>query len=214
VRLLRGLGHCRGRGNIVALWPDQARQRQQPPLLLRLAEFRGGRQTVWLVTNVLDRRQLSTSQMRTIYRQRWGVELFFRGLKQTFGRSKLRSQSPRNAEVELDWSLAALWSLELLAKRELLQRGAGPHDLSLAGALRAIRVALQCASQGVETELFSQLAAHRDDGYVRRHKAIRKWPKRKSEPRIRPPQGVVASQEQVEDSKRLPSHAVSKSFTA
>jgi hypothetical protein len=37
-----------------------------------------------------------------LYRLRWGIELQFRALKQTFGRRKLRSKRPDRALVELD----------------------------------------------------------------------------------------------------------------
>ena len=70
VRLLRGLGHVRRHVNIVYLWPEKNRRRAQPPLVLRLREFHDGRQSVWLVTNLLDERQHSTKQMSDIYRRR------------------------------------------------------------------------------------------------------------------------------------------------
>lgn len=180
VRLLRGLGFVRRRRNIVDLWPDKASRRGEPPITLRLLEFHDGRRSMWLVTNVLDPKRLTPRAMREIYRLRWGVEVFIRGFKQTFGRAKLRSHAPRNVEVELDWSLLALWSLELLAVRELIQRDEPPAEGSLAGALRAMHAALWCAAVGVDFALCSRLPAIRDDGYTRKRKAIRTWPRKKS----------------------------------
>lgn len=180
VRLLRGLGFVQRRKNIVYLWPDKMRRRREPPITLRLLEFHDGRRSMWLVTNVLDPQQLTARAVREIYRLRWGVEVFIRGFKQTFGRAKLRSHASRNVEVELDWSLLALWSLELLAVRELLARGRSPDDLSTAGALRAMHTALWCAAVGVNFDLGSQLPAIRADGYTRKRKTIRDWPRKKS----------------------------------
>ena len=207
VRLLKGLGYIRRHKNIVYLWPRKVRKRGEPPIVLRLIEFHDGRRSMWLVTNVLDRKQLSERQALGIYRLRWGVEVFFRGFKQTFGRGKLRSHAPQNVKIELDWSLLALWSVELLAVRELLIRGRSPCDLSTAGAIRAVRHALQSAAVGVNFDLTSQLAAIRQDGYHRNRKSIRKWPRKKTEPPISSPCLRIADREEVKAAYELRTQA-------
>ena len=111
VHLLKNLGTARQSRGLVYLWPDAAARKRQPPLVLRLLEFQGPRGKVCLVTNVLSDRQLSFRQAGELYRLRWGVELQFRTLKQTFRRSKLRSRTADKALVELHWSLVGL-SLE------------------------------------------------------------------------------------------------------
>jgi hypothetical protein len=180
VRLLKGLGYVRRYKQIVYLWPDKIRRRGAPPIVLRLFEFHDGRRSMWLATNVLDSKQLTPRAVREIYRRRWGVEVFFRGFKQTFRRDKLRGHAPQNVELELDWSLLVLWSLELLAVRELLVRERSPNDLSTAGALRVVHEALCCAALGIDIHLCARLAAVRHDGYERRRKAIRDWPRKRS----------------------------------
>ena len=207
VRLLRGLGWARRHKNIVYLWPDQKRRRGEPPLVLRLLEFHDGRRSWWLVTNVLDPQRLSARAAQDIYRRRWGVEIFIRGFKQTFGRDKLRSHAPQNVELELDWSLVALWSLELLAVRELVSRGESATQLSTAGALRALRDTLHAAALGIDLDLFSRLAAVRDDGYRRRQKAIRIWPRKKSADTIGRPIIQYATIDQIQTAQALQHHA-------
>ena len=54
---------------------------------------------MWLLTNVLDEQQLTAEQAVQLYQIRWGVELQFRTIKQTFGRRKLRSRCPERALV-------------------------------------------------------------------------------------------------------------------
>src|SRR4029077_11486370 len=56
IRLLQTLGYYqRERGDIVYLWPHQRQPGgRHPPLVLRLLRLRQGRQTLYLVTNVLD----------------------------------------------------------------------------------------------------------------------------------------------------------------
>ena len=179
VKLLKSLGYVRGGKGIVYVWPQKNRKRDDPPMVLRLLEFRDGRQSMWLVSNVLDQHQLCDSDALTIYRRRWGVELFFRGFKQTFGRSKLRSHSPENVQLELCWSLTGYWSMELLAIRELIAQGRSPSDLSVSEALHALRVAMSFSRHGFEFDLMGQLAAIRCDGYIRRGKCIRNWPRKR-----------------------------------
>src|SRR5579872_3712267 len=103
VRLLKNLGTARGRCGLVYLWPNGVARNNQPPLVLRLLEFQGPRGKVYLVTNVLSDDELSMDQAGQLYRLRWGVELQFRTLKQTFRRSKLRSRTSENALAELHW---------------------------------------------------------------------------------------------------------------
>jgi len=165
------------------------------------------RGSLWLVTNVLDPQKLSVRAVAEIYRRRWGVEVFIRGFKQTFGRGKLRSHAPQNVELELDWSLAALWSLELLAVRELAARGLSPHHLSTAGALRAIRDTLHTAAFGGHSDLPAGLAALRHDGYCRRKKAIRIWPRKRSADIIGGPVIRFATLDELQTAQALRQHA-------
>jgi len=73
-------------------------KKKQPPLELRLIELHDGRQPVYLVTN-LPKSRLSDRHACEIYAARWGIELFFRTFKQTFGCRKLRSQAAANVAV-------------------------------------------------------------------------------------------------------------------
>ena len=85
--------------DIIYCWPDEVMRKKQPPLVLRLLRFHDGRGAVYLVTNILDDHELTAEQASLIYRGRWGVELQFRSLKQTSGRSQLRARTPVIAEM-------------------------------------------------------------------------------------------------------------------
>jgi hypothetical protein len=140
VTLLRKLGYyARERAGIVYCWPSDAARKNQPPLILRLIRFRLGRGEACVVTSVLDPRQLSEKQAVHLYRLRWGIELQFRALKQTFGRRKLRSKRPDRALVELDWSLVGLAIIQLFAVKEQLECGEPPEHCSVSLAIRIIR---------------------------------------------------------------------------
>ena len=94
VTLLRHVGYIRERAGIVCYWPDAAARQGQPPLLLRHLHLRIGQRRMHLVTNVLDEKALTDAEAIRLYQLRWGIELQFRTMKQTFGRRKLRSRTP------------------------------------------------------------------------------------------------------------------------
>ena len=76
------------RKGLVLCWP-KAVQAQQPPLRLRLLKARIGKTRVYLLTSVLDPQRLTLKQMVRFYKMRWGIEIEFRGLKQTLDRARL-----------------------------------------------------------------------------------------------------------------------------
>ena len=122
---------------------DKAAKEKQPPLVWRLWQLQLCRCRLSLVINVLSEDDLSATQVLDLYRRRWGIELQFRTLKQTFGRRKLRSQTPDRALVELDWSLLGLWLIQLFAVKERIQLGEPPPDSSAARAIGIIRETME-----------------------------------------------------------------------
>jgi hypothetical protein len=49
-----------------------------------------GKTKMWMLTNVLNVRKLSVKQIIKFYEMRWGIEVEFRGLKQTLDKHDLR----------------------------------------------------------------------------------------------------------------------------
>ena len=96
----------------VYLWPDRAAARHQPHLVLRLVTRHNGRHPLHLVTSIPAAR-LTDWQVLTLYSRRWGIELFYRSLKQTFDCRKLRSHRAEPALLELHRSLLGLWTVGL-----------------------------------------------------------------------------------------------------
>jgi hypothetical protein len=143
IKLLKDLGHCRKGDGVVFLWPDNAARKRQPPIVLRLIEVHGEHGTMYLVTSVLSRRELSDSMFKRLYPLRWGVEVQFRALKQTFGLGTLRSRNSDHAMAELDWSIVALTMVQLLAIKEQGKFDIPPENSSVGEALRAIRRAMR-----------------------------------------------------------------------
>jgi hypothetical protein len=182
VALLKKLGYLvEERHGIVYLWSQRAQEDGLEPLVLRLIVLVDGRnRRMCLLTNVLSPQELSASEARTLYGLRWGVELLFRAMKQTLARRKMLSDSPRHAEVELDWTVLGQWLLSLL----LLEQGGIKASVrqGFAAALRIVRAALAGHADGRQS-LWRTLARIRPDGYRRRRpKKARDWAHKKNDP--------------------------------
>jgi hypothetical protein len=179
VELLKDLYDVEEKDGRVYLWPRFAQRDQQPPLVLRLIRLpqKGdGRKKMYLLTDVLDKAALSDQLAGEIYAKRWGVELAYRALKQTFEARKLRSHAPVQALLEMHGLLLGLTLLGLWTRRAL-GPGAPQAKWSPAQALRTVRAGL--ARPERRQDWLAQLAQARPDGYTRRRKTRVKWPRKK-----------------------------------
>lgn len=165
--------------DVVYLWPQEAQRKKQPPLKLRLLRVQADEGSMYLVTNVLSSRAMSRSRAAKIYQKRWGVEVFFREHKQTFEKERLRSHASHNVPVELEWSLMALWILKLLGARALQKHGFEVDQLSVSESLRAMREEMVALRPKPVKPLWDRIAAIKDDGYMRRDKRSRNYPRKK-----------------------------------
>ena len=201
VRLLKQLGFAREYDNTVYLWPDSAAKKEGPPLVLRAVWVHNGKHPMCLITNVLSKERLSDRQTAQIYKARWGVELFFRTFKQTFGRRKLRSHTPEHAKLEAEWSLVALWAVCLLAQREIANSGRDSCRLSPAGAIKAIHEVTchyRVRPDGPKESLWWMLRNALQDDYQRTSsKAARAYPRKRKRERTGVPQIARATKSQV-----------------
>jgi len=183
VHLLRKLGYVEHEGrDTVYLWPQK--NWQSPPVELRLIERRQGNKKMYLVTNVLDPQALSEQSAAVLYEMRWGVEVFYRSLKQTLQKRKMLSHSPAAAQCELTWALFGMWLLGLMSVAGILARGADPLSWSAALARNRVRRSMRSALAGrrQDRRLAADLACTTKDRYVRRgSKKARDWPHKKTE---------------------------------
>jgi hypothetical protein len=206
VRLIKNLGYVRQHQHTVYLWPDKAAKKNQPPLALRLIVIKHGKETLYLITN-LTKSQLSDKQAGEIYSARWGIELFFRTFKQTFGCRKLRSNSAENAQLELDWSLLGLWCICLLGQRELVESGQDPARLSPAPAIRAFQGTFRhnrVRPESISEILWMKLRGALLDDYQRKSsKTSRNYPRKKQRESTGAPNIETASAEQIKAVKQL-----------
>jgi hypothetical protein len=206
VKLLKNLGYIRRRRDIVYVWPEKSQRKRQLPLALRLHSFQGGKEEVYLVTNVLEDDRLSESEMLEIYRARWGVEVYYRDLKQTFARGKLKSKTADNTLLELDWSILGLWAMCLYATIQHVAEGAAPNRRSVAGVLYAFRLPMEqyqtVADQGENLDALLKIALK--DEYERASsKSSRAYPRKNKKRKIGRPAILIATEHQQAIAKDL-----------
>jgi len=181
VRLLRELGwDVQERGDCVYIWPERARKDGLVPLVLRQIVLMDGRNRCMCLLTNLDSEALTLEVARELYQRRWGIEVFFRGLKQTLARRKMLSKTPEHAQVELDWTLVGYWILGLWLCEQRVEKVPVSHGL--AWTLRLVRSAMT----GRLDRRSNLTAAWRHmtvDRYVRLHpKKARDWPHKKNDP--------------------------------
>jgi hypothetical protein len=205
VRLLRKLGYVRESAGTVYLWPDQQAKKSQHPLVLRLVVAHNGKHPVYLLTSVLSKTDLSDKQVVELYGRRWGIEVFYRHLKQTFGRRKLRSTSAENARVEIEWSLTGLCAMALYTLVETGKLGIPPRRLSVAQMLRAFRRILRDYRHPRERHhhLCDLLRTAVIDPYTRKNKTSRGYPRKKHETPPGAPTITNATKQQAQHAKHL-----------
>jgi hypothetical protein len=136
-------------GGVVLCWPKGRMNSGEPPLRLRLVGVTVGKTNMWMLTSVLNRRKLSKKQIVKFYKMRWGIEVEYRGLKQTIDKHTLRCRNSGRLLVELDWSIRGMAVAELIALREQLGTEADsnadydPQDRSLANTMRTLRTCMR-----------------------------------------------------------------------
>lgn len=184
VRLLKKLGYAKLEdGQTVYLWPDACRKKTHPPLVLRLIVLQRKGEKMYLLTNEPVER-LEDEQAALLYEMRWGVEVFYRSMKQTLSRRKMLSHAPKQARMELGWTLVGLQLLGLLSVEQIIDSGKDPLSWSVAMSLRVVRLAMrdQKPRGSCRHGLLGHLGRAVKDSYQRRGgKKARHWPHKKKE---------------------------------
>ena len=137
---------------------------------------------------------------------RWGVEVFYRSLKQTLEKRRLLSRTPTAAKCELTWALLGLWLLGLLTVTAILARGGDPLRWSAAKARQRVRRSMRRAltRRHQDRGLVRDLAGATKDDYVRSSsKKARDWPHKKTEKPPGEPKTHSPTAEQRRAMKRL-----------
>lgn len=150
---LKLAGKVKCRGDLVLYWPQTAIDAGGDPIPLSLVQVMVGRKKMFLLTNELD---LTEKQLADLYARRWGVEVFFRTVKQSFERSKLLSRTPANVKQEIQWTLLGVW----LAMTEGSQQIPSGRRMSPVRVLRTLCDLVSKVAQysNLKTQLYVELS--------------------------------------------------------
>jgi Transposase DDE domain len=186
----------RFRQGLVYYWPEKTAQDQgKPPLHLRLLRVHGPKADVWLLTNVLDPRELNHRQIAQLYRWRWRNEGLFRYYKRMLAKVKLQSRTVKLVHREAEGSLIALQLLLALATQTKSHHG----QVVVLDSLESPRRILLRIRGGITASLRAlgprQFAAYlamlervRSAQRIRTSPKVRQvWPRRKDHEPPKPP---------------------------
>lgn len=190
--------------NIAYFWPRD--RHSSPPLKLRRIRFvSSGGLPVELVTNVLDKQRLSDEDAQAIYRSRWGIEVYFRHLKQTMNFTQLQSRTPDNAQSEQGWKVISFWMLQRMVVGHQIAGKQDPRRFSAAKARRHIRDVLQRVQTGQRGKSFKRLCLEMQvDSYTRSGpKCTRPYPRKKNDKPPKPPKIKLATPAEIQKAKQL-----------
>jgi Transposase DDE domain len=205
VHLLQKLGYVEQEGpDTVYLWPDK--RWDEPPVVLRLIERRQGKKKMYLVTNVRDKKALSPMNAGVLYEMRWGVEVFYRSLKQTLEKRRMLSRTPEAAQCELTWAMFGMWLLGLMSVAKIVARGGDPLKFSAAKARERVRQSMRLALTGWHQDraLVHDMGWTLQDEYERHGcKKARNWPHKKTEKPPGEPKIQLANAKQRKAIQRL-----------
>lgn len=202
--LITGLEDDSHDDSIVYLWPQNLRS-EKPLKLRRICFPSSGGLPVVLVTNILNKETLSDEDAQEIYKSRWGIEVYFRHLKQTMDFGSTLSRTPATALNEHCWRLISFGTLHRMAVCRQLADGQNPRGFSAAKTRREIRDVLQLMQQGKRGKSLSdRWATSRLDSYQRKGpKTTRAWPRKKNDKPPQPPIIRPAKPTEVTKAKRL-----------
>lgn len=109
--------------------------------------IRGRRQTIWLVTSLLDEKQYPAAEIVALYGRRWRIETVFEQLKIRLSADVLRSHSPEGIRKEFGARCIALNVVHSVLLEAAAVHHVDPIRISFAHAVRAILIfspALAC----------------------------------------------------------------------
>jgi hypothetical protein len=183
----------RFREGLVWYWPGKARDAGLPPLRLRLLRVRGKKVDVWLLSNVLDRKELSHKLARQIYRWRWRNEGLFRLYKRQLNKMKLQSRTVAVVHREAEGSLLALQLLLAMAARvsqgeqaEIVMESPRRVLLRIRGRGEALRRTLGPRQFARYLRMLEQVRTGERPGR-KSSKVRQKWPRRSDHKPPKPP---------------------------
>jgi len=171
----------------VWLWPKS--KRNEAPLVLRLIQVKGlGRKRkgkragIWLLTDVMDPKELTLREARELYKMRWPAnEVGFRVWKHVLQGEKAFSRTPEQAEREGTLSLLGMMLIQAQVEvAQKKQHAVRQHASVAKGAAAWRKAARHYAANRSTREFQKEMSEATVDTYQRKKpKVKRHWAERK-----------------------------------
>lgn len=136
---------------------------EQAPDTLTVRECRVGGKT--LVTTLLCHKQTSKAELKSLYRNRWHVELDIRNIKTTLGMAHLSCVSPAMIVKEIWVYLLAYNLIRMMMAEAACYANCLPRQISFKHAVQLCMAMLTCSNEGFsdtdKTQLLALIAQQR-----------------------------------------------------
>jgi hypothetical protein len=192
---------CEG---VVYYWPEAVQRLGGEPIRARLIRLRGRskkrKYDVWLLTNVMDSKRLSSRMADRFYRWRWESEGYFRTYKWTMAKLKMSSRTVRCVHREAEASMIA--TQLLLAQGALaMPEAKGKDEAAVCSPRQVLREIRREISGGVSPRRRRHFEKRLRECYRERRgrktvKEKRVWPRRKEHKPPGPPQILTLTRAQ------------------
>ncbi len=172
-----------------------------PPIPLRLipVRFKNSR-TIWLLTNEFD---LDPRRAQELYAARWGIEVFFRTVKQNCGKAKLIGRTPDHVRTELQWTLLGTWAALFVARLNFRAQKQPVRLVSPRQVFDALAEALRNAAAGRKAGLDLAECRNADESKRTTSKASRRYPRKKKRHPCGKPKLRKATKEEIKAAKAI-----------
>ncbi len=130
---------------------------EQAPNTLTVRECRVGGKT--LVTTLLCHKQTAKAELKSLYRNRWHVELDIRNIKTTLGMAHLSCVSPAMIIKEIWVYLLAYNLIRMMMAEAACYANCLPRQISFKHAVQLCMAMLTCSSEGFSDADTTQLLA-------------------------------------------------------
>ena len=202
ITLLQNLGEYKMEDGYVYFWPEGRMKKYDPPIILRLIKINEGDAAIYLVTNEFE---MTDAQASELYKMRWGIEVFFRSVKESCERRKLTCRTPDNVLVELNWTLLGIWAAFAIGKKRLQSEGKPIKKLSPVQTIRAFErvvVVVSVLSSPIDSLRSALLDAMiADESQRTSSKRSREYPRKKKYKRCGKPKIKTATAFQKQQAK-------------
>ena len=133
-----------------------------PPCRVRLVRYTAGGNPFFLATTLLDRKRYRRQDLAQLYHARWGIEEYYKTVKESLSLEQFRGRSERLVKQELYANCTLIALTRLFANRSEIDARAAPDGHGRPGQQANFSHALRTVARHVEGLFLQHTALVRD----------------------------------------------------